>query len=204
MRKTVGRAVSAEQLDRAMRVFWERGYYGTSIDHLLARTGLHRAAIYGTFGSKRRLFEAVLARYRDTVVGPRFLAPLAGPSARVAQLAELFRGLQGHAVGRRKRAGCLMVNTASEVAPHIPSVARIVSAFLEDLRADLRRACANGRACGELRSDTDPDQIADYLTGAVLGLWALARSPAPRAAIAGYVEGVLDFLERLQPHRAVA
>ena len=51
-----------EGLGRAMDVFWERGFYDTSIDELVNRTGLHRAGVYGKFGSKRRLFEASLRR----------------------------------------------------------------------------------------------------------------------------------------------
>jgi len=45
------------RLDRATQVFWEKGYYDTSIETLMTRAGLHRAAIYGGFGSKRKFFE---------------------------------------------------------------------------------------------------------------------------------------------------
>ena len=43
---------STDRLERAMDVFWERGYYDTSMSELMGRTGLHRAAVYGAFGSK--------------------------------------------------------------------------------------------------------------------------------------------------------
>ena len=46
-----------DRLDRAMQVFWEKGYYDTSIEDLMQRTGLHRAAVYGEYGNKRSLFE---------------------------------------------------------------------------------------------------------------------------------------------------
>ena len=59
--------LSEDRLDKAMRLFWEKGYYDTSIEDLMARTGLHRAAIYGEFGSKKKLFGALLTRYRATV-----------------------------------------------------------------------------------------------------------------------------------------
>src|SRR5205809_752742 len=75
----MGRRPATERLDRAMVVFWEKGYYDTSIDVLVSRTGLHRAAVYGEFGSKRRLFEATLWRYREKVL-PALFAPLARPA----------------------------------------------------------------------------------------------------------------------------
>ena len=99
----------------------------------------------------------------------------------------------------RERLGCLMCLTAAEVSPHDPSIARIVSSYLDELRALFRRACLNSRARREVRSGTDVDQVADYLAGAVLGLMTLARAPAPRSALVHYVDGVLGFLNALRP-----
>jgi len=189
---------STDRLEQAMDVFWERGYYDTSMSELMGRTGLHRAAVYGAFGSKRRLYEATLLRYRDTVVAA-FWAPLARPDAALADIERFFRGLHQGAATPGKRLGCLMVNASSEVSPHIRSVARIVSTFLGDLHALLHRACVNARTRGELRSGVDEDQVADYRLGSVLGLWALARSPAPATALRHYVDGVLGVLNGLRP-----
>ena len=81
----MARAGSDDRLDRAMEVFWANGYYDTSIDELISRTGLHRAAVYERFGSKRGLFEATLRRYRERVVA-KLVAPLAGPDAARADI----------------------------------------------------------------------------------------------------------------------
>jgi len=179
-----------ERLGQAMEVFWERGYYDTSIDELMERTGFHRAEVYGRFGSKQRLFEAALRQYRENVIRA-FVEPLARPDASLADVERFFHGICDRATAPKRRRGCLMVNTASEVSPHIPSVAAIVTSFLEELRGLLRRACVNARKRGELRPDVDVDRVADYLVGAVLGLWGLARSPAPETMLRHYVDGVL-------------
>lgn len=186
-----------ERLDQAMDVFWEQGYYDTSIDQLMARTGFHRAEVYGKFGSKRGLFEAALRSYRARVIAV-FFEPLARPDAARADIDRFFRGIhEGAAEPGRRRLGCLMINTASEVSPHIRSVARIVSSYLDELGALLRRACVNARKRGELRSSADVDQAADYLVGCVLGLWVLARSPVPDTMLRHHVEGVLASLDGL-------
>jgi len=194
----VRRSRSEAKLDRTMDVFWERGYYDTSVEELVRRTGLHRAAVYGEFGSKRRLFEASLRRYREKVTAELF-EPLAQLDAALADIERFVRGIHDAATRPEKRVGCLMVNTASEVSPRVPSVARIISTFLDDLRRLFRRACNNSRLRGEIRPDIDVDQVGDYLVGSVLGLWTLARSPAPPRAIAHYVEGVLAFVDGLRP-----
>jgi TetR/AcrR family transcriptional repressor of nem operon len=188
-----------ERLDRAVDVFWERGYYDISIDELVNRTGLHRAGVYGEFGSKRRLFEASLRRYRERVIAA-FFAPLERPNAALTDVEIFFRGIYDVATHQERRVGCLMVNTACEVSPHVRSVARIVSSFLDELRTLLRRACNNARMRGEVRADVDVGRVGDYLVGSVLGLWTLSRSPAPVTSLRHYVEGVLSFVDGLRPN----
>src|SRR5256885_10042157 len=83
--RTASRKQSDERLDRAVSLFWERGYYDVSVDELVNRTGLHRAAVYGQFGSRQRLFEAALRRYRETIVA-NFFAELEPPSAGLAEI----------------------------------------------------------------------------------------------------------------------
>ena len=189
-----------QRLDQAMQLFWEKGYFDTSVEDLGARTGLNRAAIYGEFGSKKKLFEALLGRYREKVSAQR-LAPLQAENAGLAQLEQFFRQFRGLGANAGSRLGCLMCLTAAEVSPHIPSVARIVTSYLDELARLFRRALRNARKRGEVRPDTDATRMADYLTGAVLGLMALVRSPAPHAAITHYVDGVLSLLHNLQTTR---
>lgn len=75
---------------RAARdVFWERGYASTSLAELQAATGLSRSSVYGTFGSKRGLFEAVTHNYLDEVVIP-LLEPLEAPALDSGRLSPTF------------------------------------------------------------------------------------------------------------------
>jgi len=197
MSRTHTNVQSERKLDRAMELFWERGYYDTSIESLMARAGLNRAAIYSEFGSKRKFFEMLLLRYRATYIA-RFFAPLEVPNAGLPQLEAFFRQFRDLPEPADKL-GCLLCLTSSEVAPHVRSVERIVSRFLDDLRSLIRSACVNAREQGEVRPTTDCDLVADYGVGAVLGLWAIVRSPMPRQAITHYVNGVLTFLRDLKP-----
>ena len=63
-------------LDRAMHVFWQRGYADASLDLLASATGLGRGSIYGAFGSKDALFRACLERY-SSIYGARYEEALA-------------------------------------------------------------------------------------------------------------------------------
>jgi TetR/AcrR family transcriptional repressor of nem operon len=54
-------------LDRAMGVFWSKGYAATSIEDLVAHMGIQRGSLYGTFRDKRTLFLSALDRYQHVV-----------------------------------------------------------------------------------------------------------------------------------------
>jgi len=185
------------RLDKAMEVFWEKGYYDTSIADISARTGLSRDVIYGGYGNKKKFFEMLLARYRSTYVAEWF-TPLEMPDATLVQVAAFFHQFRNLPEPADKL-GCLMCVTSSEVSAQVRSIERIVSRFLGDLRSLIRAACVRARERGEVRPTTDPDAVADYGVGAVLGLWALVRSPMPRSAIDHYVNGVETFLGGLRP-----
>jgi TetR/AcrR family transcriptional repressor of nem operon len=197
MRKTPRASPLEEKLETAMTVFWEKGYYDTSIEDLMERTGLHRAAIYGGYGSKKKFFEMLLRRYRATYI-TSFFVPLETPEASLAQIEAFFRQFQD-LKGPPARLGCLMCVTSSEVSQQIRSVERIVSDWLDDLRSLIRTACANALKRKEVRPATDPDLVADYAVGAVLGTWAMIRSPMPRDAVVRYLDGVLTYLQNLRP-----
>ena len=96
-----------EALDRAMRVFWRRGYEGATLPDLTAAMGINRPSLYAAFGSKEELFRKALDRY---VKGPAAYVreALNEPTARgVAD--RLLSGTIDLVTDRRNPRGCLIV-----------------------------------------------------------------------------------------------
>ena len=52
-------------LARAAAQFWKAGYAGTSLDDLVAATGMNRPSLYAAFGDKRDLYLKTLEYYRE-------------------------------------------------------------------------------------------------------------------------------------------
>jgi len=192
--------IAPAAVEGAMRLFWQRGYYDTPIDALIAEAGLNRSMIYRRFKTKRDFFCVVLEHYRDTV-SARMTAPLQVPDADLAAVRVFFRRLRTLAQSEQSRMGCLMVMTGSEVSTRDRSIARIVTEFMDSVRALFVAALERAGAEGQLHERVEPVKLADYLLGALLGVLSLARSPLPRAAVVNYVDEVLVQLDGLTPTR---
>ncbi len=179
-----GRLTKEEFDDRttvaaARDVFWERGYASTSLSQLQAATGLSKSSLYETYGSKRALFTRAAESYLAAVIDPR-LAPLETPAAGQDELAAFFDGLAQffeHAPAPIARRGCLMLNTAMDLNDLDEDAAELVRAYRERMRAAFLGACRSYAA--------DPEQAAELLTAAQIGLMVTARlDPAAAATLA--------------------
>lgn len=63
-------------LANAAQVFWKHGYAATSLDDLVAATGMSRPSLYAAFGDKRDLYLKTLERYqqRSRAIGQEIIA----------------------------------------------------------------------------------------------------------------------------------
>jgi len=116
-----------EALDCATTLFWARGYEATSVQDLVDALGINRASLYGTFGDKAQLFEAVLQRYGEQVNGA-LLEALGPPAAGAEAVRAWFKVLIERATQPRGPRGCLMLNTLTgcTTAPE-PLLDRVVA-----------------------------------------------------------------------------
>lgn len=185
----------AVTLRKAMMVFWERGYFNTSIDDIVAATGVSRYGLYDIYESKRGLFLAALDHYYETIFQP-MLAPVEKPDAALDEIRDYFGVLSRYARKPGCGIGCLMCNTASEVAPFDKDVAGRVKNFQDRAKRAFHRALANARRKGELAPKTDPARHADFLAGALQTVWLLARSSAGAKTIGNHIAATLATLDR--------
>lgn len=133
-------------LDRAMILFWRKGYEATAMSDLVAELGLGRGSIYAAFGDKHQLFIRALGRYLDHQT--RLLGTALddeGPA--LAQLRDVLGRLLA-ADAASGTAGCFSVNSIAELLPHDEEVAKLARRNLqyaeEAFTAQLERASRDG------------------------------------------------------------
>jgi len=175
-----------EVLDRAVDCFWQHGYEATSVRDLADRMGIGGASLYNAYGDKRALFVAALARERIARLEKR-----GRPKEAIrAFLAEIIdRSLEDP-----DRKGCLLVNSALDVAPHDAAIGRVIAGCFGELRAFFRRNLEAARAAHQVPRQTDPDELAGHLLGVVLGIRVLARTGANRAQLDAVARPALRLL----------
>src|SRR5216684_8514701 len=153
-----------EVLDRAVDCFWQHGYEATSVRDLADRMGIGGASLYNAYGDKRALFITALARYADRSMRERIarLEKSGRPKEAIrAFLAEII----DRSLADPDRKGCLLVNSALDVAPHDAAIGKVVAAYLDEIRAFFRRNVEAARAAGHAPRKIDPEGVADHLLG---------------------------------------
>jgi TetR/AcrR family transcriptional repressor of nem operon len=178
-------------IEAAMQRFWAAGYAATSVRDLGDAMGLGSASVYNAFGDKRTLFTQCLDRYLDANMRARIarvektLPPRQAIETFLTEIVE--RSLEN-------RLGCLLVNSALEVAPRDPRIADIVAERMGELEAFFRRCVVAGQSDGSISPDEDAADVARLLLTTVMGLRVLARGNPKRTLLEGAARQALAML----------
>jgi TetR/AcrR family transcriptional repressor of nem operon len=172
-------------LERATALFWRKGYEATSVADLVEALGINRGSLYGTFKDKRALFLAALERYDEREIGAtvRHLRNTQGPGRERIQ--SLFDNFIRAVEERGDRRGCLVCNTAVELAAADPEIARHVQRSHERLTGAFSVALA-----ADPGYPTEPerrDRRAHFLTATLMAIHVMAKSGAAPDTLRGIV-----------------
>jgi AcrR family transcriptional regulator len=167
-----------EALDKAMTVFWRKGYDGASLSDLTEAMGINRPSLYAAYGNKQQLFRKALERYGE---GPSSYEreALAQPTAR--EVAEgLLRGAADVQTDPQTPAGCLATLGTTYCAEDSSPVGKILIESRLAGHAAIRERFERARAEGDLPADADPKALTHYIGAVVCGMAVLAASGATR------------------------
>jgi TetR/AcrR family transcriptional repressor of nem operon len=159
-------------LQRAMTLFWERGYDSTSMQDLVARMGIHKRSMYDTFGDKRSLFVQALDLYitRSEESQSAFLEGNR-ESARETIRLLMHRSFEP---GDHPR-GCFAVNTATELIGRESDVAARLDRHFGVILSTLTDLISQGQRAGEISNRISSESLAISLQNAWLGLRVQVR-----------------------------
>jgi TetR/AcrR family transcriptional repressor of nem operon len=182
-------------LQSAIELFWQRGFDATSMSDLVEHLGIGRASIYATFGSKRELYLKALERYDRAGLTP-LVRELSQPGPALPAVRAVVRRYATEAADEELRLhGCLVTNTAAELAPHDPGAARQVERNWDQLETVLHSALVRAQAQGELPADRDPLTLARMLLVLLQGLRVVGKASSDPARVRDAAEQALALLD---------
>jgi len=181
-------------IEKAMQVFWHKGYEATSMEDLLSAMDLNRGSLYDTFGDKHQLFLKVIDRYCHGFVGEKF-SLLDQPGPALPTLRRFFHGMIEGSLADPQRRGCLIANTVMELSPHEKEIAGTLRQALKMAEDTFFKVLARAKQQGELKIDKDPRTLARFLTTMMQGTIVMIKAGAPADVVKQTAETAFSILD---------
>ena len=186
-----------EVIDKAVEVFWAKGYEATSMQDLIDAMGIQRGSLYGTFGGKQNLFLKSLKRYSVTVV-KKLLEILESKPSAVESIELFFSQLVEHLLTAGELRSCLVTNSAIERGLRDEETKQLVLQLLNALENGFYKTLLRAKENGELdrlSAELDLKVLANYLTSSMQGLLVMGKVCSERSVLEGINRMTLSILK---------
>jgi TetR/AcrR family transcriptional repressor of nem operon len=168
-------------LNKAMHLFWRRGYENTSVGELLRAMGIAKQSLYDTFGDKRTLYLKAMAHYRDQTNGAMEQMLDQIPSVKDG-FAKLLYGLAAETREQHER-GCLLLSANLQREANDAVIADLLRDNQNKVEAIFEKALLRARKQKELSVKQDPKALARFFVVTIQGMRAMARLDSDRQAL---------------------
>lgn len=188
-------------LDKAVRLFWQRGYEATSMSDLVEELGVAAASLYAAFGNKAGLFEAVVDRYAATFSAALY-APVNDPQLSTYDaIKDLLARAAANFSEPDTPAGCFMYSAAAAVSPASASIERLLRDRRIGAESVLAARLEKGIVQGDLAEDTNPVALAKFINAIMEGMSVQARDGATLDELQAIARMALDRWPKRQDRK---
>ncbi|MGG3453948.1 TetR/AcrR family transcriptional regulator [Paenibacillus rhizolycopersici] len=177
---------------KAMKLFWEQGYERTSMQDLVEQMGVHKRSMYDTFGDKHSLYVRALNRYQE-VIAKRMAEEMHGARSTKEAIRALFEMVIYPETGFP--AGCLMVNTAVELATIDADARAFVTEGWAHSEIVIRGLIEAGQRSDELDPSLNAEELASYFNNALAGLRVMVKTVEDKEKLVRIVDTTLSLLK---------
>ena len=186
--------VEDQVVEAARDQFWAHGYAGTSLDDLVAVTGLGRGSLYGAFGDKHTIFMRALDEYSAATMAVVRAELLNSDASAYDRLVGHIRSMARANATDSKRRGCLSAKSAAELAATDKAVARRVKRFLDTYQSELAETIAAAQREGGIDGAVNSRDLAALVLTILRGMEALRKGGASSATITSAGEQAIALL----------
>lgn len=181
-------------LDKAVDLFWYKGYNGISAQEIVDGLGLSRSSLYDTYGDKRTLFIRALKRYRVRETG-RMITLLDEAADVKKVIRNIFQASVRDCLGAKLGMGCFIVNSGIELAPHDDEIADIIKEGRQAMEDGFYRALKRGQENGQVSGRQPASAYAAFLVNSLWGLKTYGKSQPDKKIVDETIKITLSVLE---------
>ena len=197
MKTTMPRNKAFDQdivLSKAMELYWEKGYHATSIQDIVTHLGISRASLYGTFGDKKRLFDLSLDLYCAT--NKKGTLQFLESQKNIKEgLKKLFEIAIKDSINDKKKKGCFVVNSTTELIPGDESVKRALVRNQATFENIFYQFMLSGQERGEITKEKDIKTIASLIYILFSGIKVVAKIEPNQDKLLKSIDMVLSLLD---------
>lgn len=180
-------------LDAAVECFWSCGYEATSVRDLVQKTGITAASLYNAYGDKRGLFRTALDRYVESSIATRMRRCKELPPREAIEA--FFDEILSRSLNDREHKGCMLVNSALELAPHDTEFLKTIAGAFNRLENFFFSCIETGQAAGTITRAMPARTLARHLLGVLMGVRVLARVRPERSLLKAVIAPALTLLK---------
>jgi TetR/AcrR family transcriptional regulator, transcriptional repressor for nem operon len=182
-----------ETLTKALEIFWSKGYNGTSMQDLIDGLGISRSSLYDTYGDKRALFLSVLEYYRKTQ-SEAMISMIEQSTDIVQSLREMLYQTLTSCPADKVKNGCILVNTAVEMAPHDIEINEMIAGNQKDVEQIIYKAILKGQQKGQVTKQHNAKTLSKFILNTFTGLRVSVKTNPDKKAIGEIINVALSVL----------
>ncbi len=184
-----------EALEKAMKLFWRKGYDATSISDLVEETGMVKASLYKVFRDKKGLYEQALGHYNDNLSVPWINGLLQSKSSVKETIKRYLTDIANASLNAERPSGCFMVNTSVECASTAPDLGNLSSGYHDIRRQAFLKYFQDAIQKGKIEARYTPEELAEFFSDQTILLASLAKAGADRKRYDTYVKMAMEILD---------
>ncbi len=181
-------------LAKAIRLFWQKGYNGTSMQDLVDTLGISRSSLYDTFGDKRRLYLKALESYKQAEAANRAKIFDKSIPARTA-IRQMLDMIILELIKDKQHKGCFLINCAVETAPNDKQVNNIICENDREIENALREVIQRGQHSGEISSKRDARALARFIFNNIIGMRVSGKLATDKSVFEDTIQLTMSVLD---------
>ncbi len=189
-------------LEAAFQEIYKFGFQAASLDNILSKVSVTKGALYHHFGSKQELGYAVVDELIREHILDRWVRSLDKAENPIDGLFAILRGKNPHP-SFDQRLGCPLNNLAQEMSPLDEGFRKRVESVFREWQEGIARALRRGQERGQVGSDVNASEAADFFLAALEGSVSLAKNAQDSNVFDNCKAGLARYLETLRVHESI-